>query len=197
MNAGLLLLMPNLLFAIDAGLKDSQLNLLMESIFLTQRHSRNLLEIWERKMKKPERLGSKGARTLSKRKAMQTQSLKAKGRRWQQKVVKYILACFLDLEKDDVRSTPMGCSGEDIQLSPKARELFSNSVECKNNERPNLRKAWAQAEANAGQYNPLLFTTWNRGPELVTMRTSHYFNLIKDLREVTNERVDTDDARMV
>ena len=107
-------------------------------------------------------------------------SSKAKGRRGQQKVVKWILDCFPSLEPDDVRSTPMGVSGPDVQLSPAARKLFDVSIEVKNQERPGLRKAWEQADANSNGRNPLLFNTWNRGPELVTMKVSYYFNLIKE-----------------
>lgn len=112
-------------------------------------------------------------------------SSKAKGRRWQQKIVRWILDCFPSLEPDDVRSTPMGVSGPDVQLSPAAKKLYNVCIEAKNQERPGLRKAWEQADANSDGCNPLLFNTWNRGPELVTMKASYYFNLIK---EETNEQ---------
>ena len=112
-------------------------------------------------------------------------SAKAKGRRGQQKVVRWILDCFPSLEPDDVRSTPMGVSGPDVQLSPAAKKLYNVCIEAKNQERPGLRKAWEQADANSDGCNPLLFNTWNRGPELVTMKASYYFNLIK---EETNEQ---------
>jgi len=99
--------------------------------------------------------------------------------------VTMILDCFPSLEPDDVRSTPMGVSGPDVQLSPAAQKLFDARIEAKNQEKPGLRKAWEQAEANSDGRNPLLFNTWNRGPELVTMKASYYFNLIK---EETNEQ---------
>jgi hypothetical protein len=35
------------------------------------------------------------------------------------------------LEQDDVKSTSMGAGGEDVQLSPRARELFNYALECK------------------------------------------------------------------
>lgn len=35
------------------------------------------------------------------------------------------------LEPDDVKSTSMGASGEDVQLSPKARATIPVSIECK------------------------------------------------------------------
>ena len=67
--------------------------------------------------------------------AITPSSAKAKGRKHQQWVRDQILALFpKKLEKDDVRSTSMGCGGEDIQLSPLARRLFPYSVECKAND---------------------------------------------------------------
>ncbi len=63
---------------------------------------------------------------------MRTSSAKAKGRRLQQKVRDLILETFSELEEDDVRSTSMGASGEDVLLSPLARKKFPFSVECKN-----------------------------------------------------------------
>jgi len=119
-------------------------------------------------------------------------SSKAKGRRWQQKIVRWILDCFPSLEPDDVRSTPMGVSGPDVQLSPAAKKLYNVCIEAKNQERPGLRKAWEQADANSDGCNPLLFNTWNRGPELVTMKASYYFNLIKE--ETNEQSMEQDDA---
>ena len=107
--------------------------------------------------------------------------------------MKWILDCFPSLEPDDVRSTPMGVSGPDVQLSPAARKLFDVSIEVKNQERPGLRKAWEQADANSNGRNPLLFNTWNRGPELVTMKASYYFNLIKE--ETNEQSMEQDDER--
>jgi len=125
---------------------------------------------------------------------MNSQSTKAKGRRWQQKIVRMILDCFPSLEPDDVRSTSMGASGPDVQLSPAARELFDVSIEAKNQERIGIRRCWEQTVANAKDHIPLLFMTWNRGDELVCMKASYYFKL---LRRLEDERIDTDDATMV
>jgi len=70
--------------------------------------------------------------------AKTVQSRKQKGRRLQQAVRDLILENFKELEPDDVRSTPMGVSGTDVQLSPAARRLFPYSTECKNTERLNI-----------------------------------------------------------
>ena len=47
---------------------------------------------------------------------MKTSSAKAKGRRLQQKVRDLLLETFTELQPDDIRSTSMGVSGEDLQL---------------------------------------------------------------------------------
>ena len=63
---------------------------------------------------------------------MKSRSAKNKGKRLQNQVRDLLLEKFQQLEEDDVRSTTMGDSGEDILLSPAARKLFPFSVECKN-----------------------------------------------------------------
>ena len=60
---------------------------------------------------------------------MKTQSCKSKGRRLQQKVVADVLAAFPHLQPDDVRSTSMGCGGEDVQLSPAAAWLHRDEFD--------------------------------------------------------------------
>jgi hypothetical protein len=73
------------------------------------------------------------------------QSAKAKGRRAQQELRDAILAAFPHLEPDDVRNTPMGTQGEDILLSPAARQVWPWYSEVKNVEALNIHKAIAQA----------------------------------------------------
>ena len=48
---------------------------------------------------------------------MNTSSAKSKGRRLQQKVVLALKTLF-GLGDDDAFSNPMGCTGEDVKLSP-------------------------------------------------------------------------------
>ena len=69
---------------------------------------------------------------------MKTSSCKQKGRKLQQKVRDIILESFDNLREDDVRSTSMGAGGEDVLLSPAARDVFPFSVECKNQEKLNV-----------------------------------------------------------
>ena len=93
---------------------------------------------------------------------MKTRSAKNKGKRLQNKVRDLILEKFTQLEEDDVRSTTMGDSGEDILLSPAARKLFPFSVECKNQEKLSIWSALEQAEENSGNHSPLVIFKRNR-----------------------------------
>lgn len=96
---------------------------------------------------------------------MKTQSCKSKGRRLQQKVVADVLAAFPHLQPDDVRSTSMGCGGEDVQLSSAARRAFPFSVECKNTEKLALWSALEQCQANCrAPDTPLVIFKRNRSP---------------------------------
>lgn len=90
---------------------------------------------------------------------MRPQSAKAKGRRLQQFVRDAYLRVFPSLEPDDVRSTSMGASGEDILLSPAARALIPFSTECKNVEKINIWAAIKQAES--GEHPGMVVFTRN------------------------------------
>ena len=87
---------------------------------------------------------------------MRPQSAKAKGRRLQQNVCQDLLSIFPQLEPDDIRSTSMGCNGEDCQLSPAARKLIPCAIECKNVERLNIWSTVDQALANANGHHPMI-----------------------------------------
>ena len=95
---------------------------------------------------------------------MRPQSAKSKGRRFQQRVCRMILAAFPDLEPDDVRSTSMGAGGEDILLSPAAQVKFPYTVECKNCEQLSIGTAFRQACAHSAHCNrtAVLFFSRNR-----------------------------------
>jgi len=62
---------------------------------------------------------------------IKTSSAKGKGRRLQQLVRDKLLSLSDTFREGDIESTGMGQSGEDIQLSPHARDLLPISVECK------------------------------------------------------------------
>ena len=101
---------------------------------------------------------------------MKTSSGKDKGRRLQQWVVNMILDRFTGLDPDDVTSRSMGCGGEDVLMSPKARKKFPFSVESKNTEKLNLYRAYSQACENCGDdYEPLLIVKKNRSRPLAVV----------------------------
>lgn len=96
---------------------------------------------------------------------MRPQSAKAKGRRHQQRIVRSILDAFPHLQEDDVVSTSMGCGGEDIRMSPLARETLPLSIEAKCQERLNVWSCLEQCTKNTPQgATPCLVFTRNRAP---------------------------------
>lgn len=102
---------------------------------------------------------------------------KAKGRRFQQQIRDMILDTYPVLEPDDVRSTAMGQSGEDIQLSPAARKLFPFSVEAKSRKSLVVYPWYQQAKANAKGYTPVLFVKQDRSEPLVILSAEDFFKL--------------------
>lgn len=96
---------------------------------------------------------------------LKPQSAKAKGRRFQQRLAASILEAFPHLEADDVVSTSMGANGEDVRLSPKAREHLPLSIEAKCVEKLNVWACLEQCEKNApaGATACLVFSR-NRAP---------------------------------
>jgi len=115
--------------------------------------------------------------------AIKVQSAKAKGRRHQQWVRDQILALFPKLEKDDCRSTSMGCGGEDVQLSPAARKLFPYSVECKSFKSFAIYKVMDQASENCPKgAEPLVIIKGDRQKPLAIVDAEHFFQLTKKSR---------------
>lgn len=93
---------------------------------------------------------------------MKPSSCKAKGRRFQQKVVASILKAFPHLKDDDVVSRSMGANGEDLLLSPLARASLPLSLECKCVEKLNVWSCLEQAQSNApAQTTPCLVFSKN------------------------------------
>jgi len=115
---------------------------------------------------------------------MKPSSAKAKGRRLQNKIRDMILEQFPELHPDDVRGAIMGESGEDIKLSPAARDLFPYSVEAKNQEKLNIWASLEQAEENSREDStPLLFFKRNRSKLYVAFEAEHFFDLLDNCGE--------------
>ena len=86
---------------------------------------------------------------------MKTSSAKAKGRNLQKWVVSKLIE-HLQLDEEDLESRPMGSSGEDIIMGKLSRQKFPYSVECKNQEKVNVWKAYEQCDKNAKDYEPVV-----------------------------------------
>ena len=111
---------------------------------------------------------------------MKTASAKSKGRTLQQWVAKLILKCFPSLTEHDVRSTSMGVSGVDVQLSTEALKLFPYSVECKSYASIAVYKWYDQAKTNTIKgTEPLLVIKANRQKPLVVVDAEYFFERIK------------------
>ena len=81
--------------------------------------------------------------------AKSAKASKAKGRRLQNLVRDKLREIYTSkLHEDDIKSQTMGMTGEDIVLSPAAREVCPFSFECKNVERLQMWQAIEQCEAN-------------------------------------------------
>ena len=111
---------------------------------------------------------------------MKSRSAKNKGKRLQNQVRDLILEKFQQLENDDVRSTTMGDSGEDILLSPAARKLFPFSVECKNQEKLNIWSSLEQAENNSGNHAPLLIFKRNRTKTYAVLELEELLKILNE-----------------
>ena len=111
---------------------------------------------------------------------MKTRSAKNKGKRLQNDVRDLILETFKELEPDDVRSTTMGDSGEDVLLSPAARKLFPFSVECKNQEKLNVWNAYTQCDMNSKHYEPLVIIKKNNYKSLAVVDLDYFIKLHKE-----------------
>lgn len=110
---------------------------------------------------------------------MKTQSAKAKGRRLQQKVAGMLLKHGDGLHEDDVISRSMGASGEDIMLSPAAREQYPVSIECKSRAKFAVYSDMDQAISNSKDHEPVLVIKANRREPLVVVDADFFFKLLR------------------
>ena len=117
---------------------------------------------------------------------MKPQSCKAKGRSFQQAIARAV-SKTIDLPMgtdEEIDSRGMGQNGTDIRLTPKARERFPFSVECKNVERGNIWEMIRQAKAN--QLNDtdwLVFWKKNRFKPIVVLDAETFLAIWAELLE--------------
>ena len=112
---------------------------------------------------------------------MRPSSAKAKGRKLQQVVRDAVLNCFPFLTDKDVKSTTMGESGIDVQLSEAARKLFPWAVECKNYSKIAVYAWWEQATkaAESEKLAPLLVIKANLKEPLACLRLEDFMKLTR------------------
>ena len=96
------------------------------------------------------------------------------------------------LEEDDVRSTSMGASGEDILLSPAARKIYPFSIECKNVEKLNIWKAIEQARENGNGHTPMIAFKRNGVNPYVAIPFETFIKLCHGLDGGDNDRLLTE-----
>jgi hypothetical protein len=121
---------------------------------------------------------------------MKTSSCKAKGRRLSQLVKDRILESFPVLQSDDIIVQSSGVTGEDLVLSPKAREMVPFSIECKNQEKVNVWQSFEQCTENAMRGEPLLIIARNRTKPLAILDLDclmECLSLLQDMYKNGNE----------
>jgi hypothetical protein len=109
-----------------------------------------------------------------------TSSGKAKGRIVQQDIRDRLLTAFPEFHPDDIKSTVMGDTGEDIQLSPAARKVIPLSIEVKRR-KSGLKTAYGYIE-QAAKHNtgePVVFFRADRKPWIVMVGVEHYMDLLR------------------
>ena len=107
---------------------------------------------------------------------MKTQSRKAKGRRLQQKFMQLLIE-KLDIDSEDIESRSMGAGGEDVQLSPAAREFFPYQVECKNLAKIAVYNYYEQAKEH-GYHQPVVFIKQNQSRPLAIIDAEYFFKMV-------------------
>jgi len=105
---------------------------------------------------------------------------KQKGRLGQQEIRDFLLETFPELEPDDVKSTIMGDTGADIQLSPKAQKIIPISIEVKRR-KSGLKTVygWMDQATNHSKGPPVVFYRSDRQPWLVVVNLEHYLSLLR------------------
>ena len=110
--------------------------------------------------------------------------VKDKGALFQQEVVDRLLEVRKGFNSQDVRSCPMSVHGEDIILSPKARQVLPITVECKAQKRHSVCATWKQAHRQAKELclsvppEPVAFIKVDGEVPLVVMRAEYALALL-------------------
>ena len=110
--------------------------------------------------------------------------VKDKGALFQQEVVDRLLEVRKGFTSQDVRSCRMSVHGEDIILSPEARQVLPITVECKAQKRHSACATWKQAHRQAKELclsvppEPVAFIKVDGEVPLVVMRAEYALALL-------------------
>ena len=112
------------------------------------------------------------------KKRMSGRSAKAKGRKLQNWVAEQLLSILKKVTALDVRSTPMGVNGVDVQMSTAAYAQFPYDIECKNTERmTTLYNYYEQAISHDSGGEPLLIVKMNHKKPLAVVDAEHFIKV--------------------
>ena len=113
------------------------------------------------------------------KKKMSPRSAKAKGRKLQTWVAEKLLSLLKRVTELDIKSTPMGVNGVDVQLSTVAYKQFPYNIECKNTERmTTIYIYYEQAESHNYKGEPLLIIKMNRKKPLAIIDAEHFIEVV-------------------
>ncbi len=110
---------------------------------------------------------------------MKPASAKAKGRALAKEVKELLLRYAPHLQPDDIVVTSSGDTGEDLKLSPAARDAYPIAPECKKQESLNIWAALKQAEGHSTRYPGVVFFQRNRSKVYVAMEAEAFLKLVK------------------
>jgi hypothetical protein len=110
-----------------------------------------------------------------------TRAAKAKGRGGQNEIRDKLLETFPEFEPDDIKSTTMGDTGEDIQLSPAARKKMPITIEVKRR-KSGMKTAYDYIEqaGKHGKGEPVVFYRSDRQPWITMISVDHYMELLRN-----------------
>jgi hypothetical protein len=112
---------------------------------------------------------------------MKTSSAKQKGRRLQQWVRDKMYQYCHNLRPGDVESTSMGAGGEDVKLSPHARDFFPIQIECKSYAKFSVYDIYQQA-CSHGTFEPVAIIKQNNSKPLAIVDADYFFRMFGHAR---------------
>ena len=110
-----------------------------------------------------------------------SRAAKAKGRTGQNEIRDKLLETFPEFEEDDIKSTTMGDTGEDIQLSPAARKKLPITIEVKRR-KSGMKTAYDYMEqaSKHEKGEPVVFFRADRKNWITMISLEHYMDLLKN-----------------